>query len=372
MGSSDFSVTSLKGLRKISLVLLILAVAALSFFPMLQLSYSAAISRIQYMRGTNSGATITVTLTSTPVNGNELIAVISNEGSGQTVSGISETGVTQWAKVVSGKSGNGQAEVEIWKAENVQGASKTVTITLSGTPAYGGSADVLEYSGLATSGSTDQTANTSGAGASATTGTTPTTTNANELWLGGISSYSTATSGPTNGFTLIDGSSTGTSGITSVLEKIVSSTGTASSGVSVYNNWWAGCIATFEAASATTTTSSTSSTSSTTTTSTTSSTTTGPNMNSFNVHAGATQVIVTVLWTGTGTASVQIAGPGGTPTLSESGAVIYDQISYISSSSTPTNIHRVTFTLSPSPASAQTWTALVTLSASYTVTIEVS
>src|SRR5208337_5296092 len=123
------------------------------------------------------------------------------------------------------------------------------------------------------------------------------------------------------------------------------------------------CIATFEAASATTTTSSTSSTSS---------TTTGPSTNSFNVHAGATQVIVTVLWTGTGGASVQISGPGGTPTLSESGAVIYDQISYISSSSTPTNIHRVTFTLSPSPASAQTWTALVTLSASYTVTIEVS
>ncbi|HYW01517.1 MAG TPA: hypothetical protein VE862_08610 [Candidatus Acidoferrum sp.] len=361
----------MNGLRKVSLVLLIFAVAVLSFFPMLQLSYSTPISRIQYMRGTNSGATITVTLTSTPTNGNDLIAVISNEGSGQTVNGISETGVTQWAKVVSGKSGNNQAEVEIWKAENVQGASKTIIITLSGTPAYGGSADVLEYSGLATSSSTDQTANTSGAGTSSVTGTTPTTTNANELRLGGISSYGTATSGPTNGFTLIDGSSTGTTGITSVLEKIVSSTGTASSGVSSGGNWWAGTIATFEAASSTTTTSSTS-TSSTTTTSTTSSTTTGPSTNSFNVHAGATQVIVTVLWTGTGTASVQISGPGGTPTLSESGAVIYDQISYISSSSTPTNIHRVTFTLNPSPASAQTWTAIVTSSASYTVTIEVS
>ena len=90
------------------------------------------------------------------------------------------------------------------------------------------------------------------------------------------------------------------------------------------------------------------------------------------MHAGATQVIVTVLWTGSSSASVEIIGPGGTPTLSESGAVIYDQISYPSGSTTPNNIHRVTFTLNPSPTSAQTWTVLVTPSASYTVTIEVS
>jgi hypothetical protein len=90
------------------------------------------------------------------------------------------------------------------------------------------------------------------------------------------------------------------------------------------------------------------------------------------VHAGATQVIVTVTWTGTGSASVQIMGPGGTPTLSESGAIIYDRITFTSGSSTPTNIHRVTFTLNPSPPSAQTWTVLVTSSASYTVTVEIS
>lgn len=89
----------------------------------------------------------------------------------------------------------------------------------------------------------------------------------------------------------------------------------------------------------------------------------------FNVRTGATQVVVTVSWTGTGTASVTIAGPGGTPTLSESGAVVYDRISYVSGSSTPTNIHRVTFTLSSPPTG--TWTAYVSQSGA-TVTIEVS
>lgn len=96
----------------------------------------------------------------------------------------------------------------------------------------------------------------------------------------------------------------------------------------------------------------------------------GPSTYNFNVHSGATQVVVTVSWTGPpGTASVTIAGPGGTPTLSESGAVVYDRVSYITGSSTPTNIHRVTFTLSSPPTG--TWTAGVS-QAGATVTIEVS
>jgi hypothetical protein len=89
----------------------------------------------------------------------------------------------------------------------------------------------------------------------------------------------------------------------------------------------------------------------------------------FNVHTGATQVVVTVSWTGSGTASVTIAGPSGSPTLSESGAVVYDRTTYQSGSSTPTNIHRVTFTISSPPTGA--WTAYVSQSGA-TVTIEVS
>jgi hypothetical protein len=102
-------------------------------------------------------------------------------------------------------------------------------------------------------------------------------------------------------------------------------------------------------------------------------TVTGPGSYTTNVHAGATQVVVTVTWTGSGTSSVALAGPGGTPTLSESGEVVYDRLTYTSGSTTPTNIHRVTFNISTySPSTAQTWTVYVSLSTSYTVTIEVS
>ena len=99
----------------------------------------------------------------------------------------------------------------------------------------------------------------------------------------------------------------------------------------------------------------------------------GPGSYLTNVHTGATQVVVTVTWTGTGAASVVLEGPSGSPTLTESGQVIYDRLTYISGSNTPTSIHRVTFNISSySPSGAQTWTVLVSLSASYTVTIEVS
>jgi hypothetical protein len=202
-----------------------------------------AISRIQYATAINSTSTITVTLASVPTNGDNLYACIAVEGTGQTVSSISQSGVSNWTKVVSIIDSGDQADAELWKAEGVSGASTTVTITLTGAPAYGARANVLEYSGLASNG-TDKTASSSGQSSSAVTGTTTTTSHANELWLGMTASYSTGTSNPTNGFTLIDGSGTGAT-VCSVLEKIVSTTGTAGSGVSCNDNHWAGCIATF-------------------------------------------------------------------------------------------------------------------------------
>jgi len=206
------------------------------------------------IRGTNNGATITVTFPSMPTNGNNLYAVIANQGSNIKVNSISQTGAN-WTPfpVKTAVSNNGQAEVEIWKAENISAASQTVTITLSGTPMYGAVADLLEYSGLATNGasSTDQTASANGASSAASTGMPATATNAaNELWLAAVCSFQTATSQATvlNGFTLIDGTASNSQAICSVLEKIVSTTGTASSGVTCNPNWWAGCIATFKGA----------------------------------------------------------------------------------------------------------------------------
>jgi len=106
----------------------------------------------------------------------------------------------------------------------------------------------------------------------------------------------------------------------------------------------------------------------------------GPSLFSFNVRAGATQIVVTLTysWSGSGSApsgSITIAGPGGTPTLNESGAVVYDRTSITVSGSTSTYsiIHRATFTITP-PGSAQTWTAQISLLgiSSYNVAIEVS
>jgi len=105
-----------------------------------------------------------------------------------------------------------------------------------------------------------------------------------------------------------------------------------------------------------------------------------PASSSFNVRAGATQIVVTLTysWSGTGSppqGSITIVGPGGTPTLQESAGVVYDRMSMTVSGSTSTYsiIHRVTFTIT-APGSAQTWTALVSLSgvSNYSLTIEVS
>jgi len=106
----------------------------------------------------------------------------------------------------------------------------------------------------------------------------------------------------------------------------------------------------------------------------------GPASYNFNVKAGATQIVVTLTygWSGTGSppqGSITIAGPGGTPTLQESAAVVYDRTSISVSGSTTTYsiIHRATFTIT-APGSTQTWTALISLSgvSNYNVAIEVS
>jgi len=108
-------------------------------------------------------------------------------------------------------------------------------------------------------------------------------------------------------------------------------------------------------------------------------TVTGAASYSFNVRAGATQVIATLTytWSGSGSppsGSITLVGPGGSPILQESGAVVYDRTSIAVSGSTNTYsiIHRVTFTIT-APSQAQ-WTALVSLSgvSNYNVAIEVS
>src|SRR3989339_691071 len=207
-----------------------------------------AIARVQgNFRGTTTGSSIgPISLANYPTNGNVLIAVInsskvSGPGSYVTVSGISQTNVN-WTTSGAGKQHGNQYN---------DGASKDLTVTLSGGPATEGAAcDVCEYSGLATSGFLDKTKPNSGQGSIPSTGTTDPTTSANELWIGGIVSYETVRTSATNSFTLLDGAQisgpqywTGLS----YLERIVYATEQANSSVNNSNYWgWVGCIATFK------------------------------------------------------------------------------------------------------------------------------
>jgi hypothetical protein len=99
---------------------------------------------------------------------------------------------------------------------------------------------------------------------------------------------------------------------------------------------------------------------------------TGAPQQSFTVHPGATQVVVTVTWTGTPTTtSLTLVGPNNNPVLSESGQTVFDRF-YVTGS-TITYIHKVTFNISSySPSSTQTWNVVIPLSGTYTVTIDVN
>jgi hypothetical protein len=211
------------------------------------------VSKIQgNARGSSLGSPTTATLNSTPKNGNVLIAVIGLVGS-SGVSSISQNGVT-WSRQAQKIASSGVIS-EIWLGTVSSGAYTTLTVYSDCGSNYRQEVDVCEYSGIASNPLDKPPATNAGLSTSGDTGTTATTTQANELWIGGItgcSTYAPTQSSPTNGFTLLDGSAESyTYAYQSVgyLEKIVYSTGQANSGVSFpANTNWAGCIATFKAA----------------------------------------------------------------------------------------------------------------------------
>ena len=208
----------------------------------------ATITRVQgNTRGVYaSGSSFTVTQSSTPTSGNlNVLTITARVGSGvpATVKSISQTGVV-WSKVTN--AGSGAIDVEIWAGVVGSGASASITVTLTGIVGTA-VANVCEYSGLTTSSYLDVTASTFGSSTASDTGTTATTTQANELWVGSTGDVTATQSTPTNGFTLLDGTATGSTS-NAFLEKIVSSTGTANSGTTLSSsNAWVGVIATFTA-----------------------------------------------------------------------------------------------------------------------------
>jgi len=247
VGSKGFN------LLKIMLPIKAIVVAVLLFFVT---SNAFAQTRVQYTTGScNGSASIAMTaLTSTPVNGNTLVAIISTRGtSASRVNNITQTGAT-WSRAIQATNTNGTT-TEIWYAPNVSSAVKAITINLAAS--LRAAAVVIEYSGILTTSPLDAFNNSTGNSTAAVTGTTVTTAQRNELWIGGIglvnSTYTLGTI--TNSFTSVIAAgvaSTGTANQNSkvyALEKIVTATGTASSGGAVStSSQWSGAIATFKKA----------------------------------------------------------------------------------------------------------------------------
>ena len=208
--------------------------------------------------GTVAATSFGVTLGTAPLAGNTLIAVISTRGtSANTVTAMTQSGVSSGTWRRACQSNSSIMTTEIWYAPNLPtGAGTAITIN---QPAVFSAAVVMEYGGILAASALDQiaTAIALGNGTAALTGTTPATTQSNELWIGGIGynhSGRTLTS-ILNSFTLVDfatstNSTTGSNARVNALERMASSTGTASSGGTINaTQQWTGTIATFKAAS---------------------------------------------------------------------------------------------------------------------------
>lgn len=213
-----------------------------------------AITQVQSTTATTTaGTTIAVTYGSSPTNGNFLVCVIATKRTSSPVSSISQTGAT-WVQAVGviGTTLGANNTTDIWYAENISGASTSVTVNLGGST--NASCVFAEYSGIATSSSLDKTASDLddySVRSTAVTGTTATTSQAVELWIGGVAdntgSAFTTTGG---GFTKV-AEALGTNVCNTFDELIVSSTGTASTSNGhafvPLSGQWTGAIATFKA-----------------------------------------------------------------------------------------------------------------------------
>ena len=128
-----------------------------------------------------SNTSFALTLNGTTA-GHEIIVFVGVYYITQTT--ISVTGTNTYHQKVSA-SGTGTGAAQIWTAENIAGGNETITITCTGANCGYTVATAAEYSGLATSGSFDQSNLNAGASSTSyTSGSTPATTQANELLVG--------------------------------------------------------------------------------------------------------------------------------------------------------------------------------------------
>lgn len=206
-------------------------------------------TQVQFISGgTSNGSSLTLALGSVPVNGNTLVAIISMRSNVGILS-VAQTNVNNWQQAVfsTGNDGLTISRTEIWYASNVSGAGSDIVITFNAA-GQRAAAIVIEYNGILAQNPLDKTSTAYGKSRSASTGTTSTTSQSHELWIGGISLYSTnyLLTDPTNYFSEVTHVGVPTIQL-HALERIVTEIGEAYTGGSIGAILlWTGAIATFK------------------------------------------------------------------------------------------------------------------------------
>jgi trimeric autotransporter adhesin len=190
---------------------------------------------VQQKAATHSAtSSVVVNLNAAPQPGSALALFSANDS--VSISAVSGGGVS-W---VRGSQGGSHSDVEIWYGLNSSGSGSSVTVTYGG--AGSGGVNVSEFSGVATSNALDVAPATT-AGVSATP-TTPiaTTNNASDLILAAAadSSVSGTTGGPTNSFIALSEAANSNKIIPAY--RIVTATGSYSTGWTEANNGWDAAI----------------------------------------------------------------------------------------------------------------------------------
>ena len=244
------------------LLVVLLLVSSLTFLVPKVLAATPAIVQgpFRTQSSINSG-TFTITVTGTPATTSTMILCFNSEGqtTNANITGISSTN-TVWASASSSANPSGlNGNSEIWYTSSISAsAGKTITVTVAN--GAGGNvitAEVIEWSGIASS-PVDKTVRNDADSATGSTGATATTTQANELAVASIGGQTDSTSStntissPTNSFTLVNGTAWN-SPIYNALGycyKAISSTGNINVSVTfAHSSYFGASLATFKASS---------------------------------------------------------------------------------------------------------------------------
>ena len=142
------------------------------------------ITRVQQVAGVLSGASDTITLSSTPQYGSTLIAVLARAGTAPIATSLTQSNVT-WTSLVSGQNDRDVSHHIFYAQRVTTSAGTTITVTRPDVDdcAY----IVFEYAGLRRFGTLlDQTSTAFESGYAPHTNATPATTQAQELLFGAL------------------------------------------------------------------------------------------------------------------------------------------------------------------------------------------